>query len=327
VIIKQVKEVLKIEAESILELADKIDDNFVKLVEEIYESSGRVIISGIGKSGLIGKKIAATLNSTGTRSIFLHPVEAMHGDLGIVGSEDIFLAMSNSGETEELNALIPSIKEIGCKIIGFTGNIKSTLANISNIVIDVGVKKEACPMGLVPTSSTTALLSIGDALAVSLIHKRRFGQKDFRKFHPAGNLGKRLSCKVYDIMLKENTAPKIFEGSFLKTAVNIMDKSKLGLVLILKNDETLAGIITDGDLRRFIVKHEHIPDFSLIKVEEIMTENPHTLSSDILAYDALNLMEEHQITSLPIIDANRKLQGILHLHDIFGKGKFRFKLE
>ncbi len=322
-IIKQVREVLKIEAESILDLAERIDENFVKMIEAIYACSGRAVISGVGKSGLIGRKIAATLNSTGTRALFLHPVEAMHGDLGIVSYGDIFIAMSNSGETEELNNLIPSIKEIGCKVIAFTGNIHSALAKLSDIVIDVNVKKEACPMGLAPTSSTTVLLAAGDALAVALIHKRKFNRNDFKKFHPAGNLGKRLSCRADAIMLDERLAPKVSEGSNLKETVDIMDKFKLGLALIVDNDNRLKGIITDGDLRRFMVKRKSVPDISLINAEEVMSKNPYTTYSNTFAYDALNMMEEYQITALPIIDSDKKLKGVLHLHDIFGKGKFK----
>ncbi|MFO7972772.1 MAG: SIS domain-containing protein, partial [Desulfobacterales bacterium] len=197
-VIKQVIDVLKIEARGILKLADRIDDNFPKMVDIICRSHGRLIVSGIGKSGLVGRKIVATLNSTGTKSIFLHPAEAMHGDLGMVGPDDIFIALSNSGETDELNILIPSIRKIGCTIIAFTGNKNSTLAKHSDIIIDVGVKKEACPLGFVPTASTTALLAMGDALAVVLINKKHFNSSDFKKIHPGGTLGHRLSNKVKD---------------------------------------------------------------------------------------------------------------------------------
>ncbi len=323
-IINQAKEILKIEAEEILKLADRIDENFVKMVEEIYSSTGRVIVSGIGKSGLIGQKITATLNSTGTRSIFLHPVEAMHGDLGIVSENDVFAALSNSGETNELNMLVPTIKAIGCKVIAFTGNSESTLANLADIVIDVGVEKEACPMGLTPTASTTALLATGDALAVTLINKRKFKSSDFKRFHPGGNLGQRLYSKVRDIMLEGSYAPKIFVGTNMKNAVIEMDKSKLGVVLILNQDNTLSGIITDGDLRSLIAKQDSISDFFAFKVEEFMTNTPHTLGPNTPAYDALNLMEKHEITALPIIDADTKVCGLLHLHDILGKGEFNF---
>ncbi|GAG82207.1 unnamed protein product, partial [marine sediment metagenome] len=207
-IIKDAIKVLKIEAEGILGLVDRIDDNFPKMVELICRSKGRLIISGIGKSGLVGRKIVATLNSTGTRSLFLHPAEAMHGDLGMVDSDDIFIALSNSGETDELNSLIPSIRKIGCTTIAFTGNKTSTLAKHSDIIIDVGVEREACPMGLAPTASSTALLAMGDALAVTLINKKHFKSSDFKKIHPGGILGQRLSSNVQDMMLTGASIPQ-----------------------------------------------------------------------------------------------------------------------
>ncbi len=223
-IIKQAVEVLKIEAEGILSLTDRIDHCFVEMVEAICHSKGRLIIGGIGKSGIVGRKIVATLNSTGTRAIFLHPVEAMHGDLGMVSADDIFLALSNSGETDELNILLPSIRNIGCKIIAFTGNENSTLAKNSDIVIDVGVKKEACPLGLAPTASTTALLAMGDALAVILINKKHFNSSDFKKIHPGGALGQRLSGNVKDIMLTGDAVPYVFEDDTMERAVKEMNR-------------------------------------------------------------------------------------------------------
>ena len=320
-IIKQATEVLKIEAQGILELIDRIDKSFTEMVELICNSKGRLIVGGIGKSGIVGRKIVATLNSTGTRSIFLHPVEAMHGDLGMVSHEDIFLAISNSGETDELNILIPSIKNVGCTIIAFTGDTNSTLAKNSDIIIDVGVNKEACPLGLAPTASTTALLAMGDALAVVLINKKHFQTSDFKKIHPGGAIGHRLSGKVSDIMLAGDLIPLVGKGAPMEEAVKIVDRSKLGAALILSANETLAGIITDGDIRRFIVRHTTIADS---KVEDVMTLNPQTTSPDTPAYDALNIMEKHQITVLPVTDYNGKIRGILHLHDILGKGEFKF---
>lgn len=320
-IIKQATEVLKIEAQGILELIDRIDKSFTEMVELIYNSKGRLIVGGIGKSGIVGRKIVATLNSTGTRSIFLHPVEAMHGDLGMVSHEDIFLAISNSGETDELNILIPSIRNVGCTVIAFTGNTDSTLAKNSDIIIDVGVNKEACPLGLAPTASTTALLAMGDALAVVLINKKHFQTSDFKKIHPGGAIGQRLSGKVGDIMLAGDLIPLVGKGAPMEEAVKIVDRSKLGAALILSANETLAGIITDGDIRRFIVHHTTIADST---VEDAMTINPQTTSPDVPAYDALNIMEKHQITVLPVTDNSGKIRGILHLHDILGKGEFKF---
>ena len=211
-ILKQAKEVLQIEAEGILGVIDRLNKNFVKMVDLIYACKGRVILTGIGKSGIVARKIVATLNSTGTTSLFLHPVEAMHGDLGMVSADDVVIALSNSGETDELCMLIPSIKRIGCAFIAFTGRVNSTLGKMSDIVVDVGVEREACPMGLAPTASTTALLAVGDALAVTLIHKRGFKSSDFKKFHPGGNLGQHLSIKIQEIMLTGKKIPKIVTG-------------------------------------------------------------------------------------------------------------------
>jgi arabinose-5-phosphate isomerase len=320
-IIKQAVEVLKLEAQGILELIDRVDQNFAKMVELICNSKGRLIVGGIGKSGIVGRKIVATLNSTGTRSIFLHPVEAMHGDLGMVSHEDIFLALSNSGETDELNILIPSIKNVGCTVIAFTGNKDSTLAKNSDIIIDVGVDKEACPLGLAPTASTTALLAMGDALAVVLINKKHFQTSDFRKIHPGGAIGQRLSSKVSDIMLTGDLIPLVSNGVSMVKAIKVVDRFKLGTALILGKDETLMGIITDGDVRRFIASHTTIEHST---VEDVMTVNPQTTAPDTPAYDALNIMEKYQITVLPVTDLNKKILGILHLHDILGKGEFKF---
>lgn len=318
---KQAIEVLKIEADGILKLIDRIDDNFDRLVDLINNSASRLIISGIGKSGLVGRKIVATLNSTGTKALFLHPAEAMHGDLGIVGQEDVFLALSNSGETEELNILVPTIRKIGCKIAAFTGNPRSTLAKNSDIVIDVGVEREACPMGLAPTASTTALLAMGDALAVALINKKHFNSDDFKKYHPGGTLGQRLSRRVKDIMLTGAAVPQVPEKSSMEDAVREIDRLELGVVLIVGPDNTLSGIITDGDLRRFVAQKRSIDEKT---VEDVMTRSPRTVGPDTPAYDALNMMERFQITVLPITDDQGQIKGILHLHDILGKGEFKF---
>jgi arabinose-5-phosphate isomerase len=320
-IIKEAIEVLKIEAEGILKLANRIDDNFPKMVELICRSKGRLIISGIGKPGLVGRKIVATLNSTGTRSLFLHPAEAMHGDLGMVDSDDIFIALSNSGETDELNSLIPSIRKIGCTTIAFTGNKTSTLAKQSDIIIDVGVEREACPMGLAPTASSTALLAMGDALAVTLINKKHFKSSDFKKIHPGGILGQRLSSDVQDMMLTGACVPQVPEGTSLEDAVKEINRLELGVTLVIRSDKTLAGIITDGDLRRLIADKKSIVDLT---VEDVMTTNPRTVTLNSPAYDALNMMEKHQITVLPITNAEGIVQGIIHLHDILGKGEFKF---
>lgn len=319
--IKRAVEVLRIEADGILNLIDRIDGNFAAMVDTICNSTGRIIVAGIGKSGIIGRKIVATLTSTGTRSIFLHPVEAMHGDLGMVSRDDVFIALSNSGETDELNILVPMVRNIGCTIIAFTGKIDSTLAKNADLVIDVGVKAEACPMGLAPTASTTACLAMGDALAVVLIDRKKIDSSDFRKFHPGGALGQRLSQKVSDIMATGGIVPIVPEKTPVEEAIREMDRPGLGVVMVVRSDKTLAGIVTDGDIRRAIVNGKPV---SGIPVEDVMTSNPRTASPESPAYDALNLMERCQITVLPVVDAYENVRGILHLHDILGKGEFKF---
>ncbi|NOX34303.1 MAG: KpsF/GutQ family sugar-phosphate isomerase [Deltaproteobacteria bacterium] len=316
------REVLKIEADSILKLTDNINDSFELLVNTICSSTGRVIISGIGKSGLIAKKIVATLISTGTNSMFLHPVEALHGDLGMVSKDDVFIAISNSGETSELNQLLPVIKKIGCRLAGFTGNPCSTMAGSCDMVIDTGVEKEACPFNMAPTSSTTAQLAMGDALAVVLITKKKFKKSDFMKSHPGGVLGQRLLCRVGEIMFEASTMPWVLAGSSMSLAIEQMDKLRLGAVIVLDKEEKLKGIVTDGDIRHFVAKGKY--DLNTRIVDAVMTQNPHTLTAESFLYDALNLMEKYQITVLPIVDKNNRLDGLLHLHDILGKGSFQF---
>ena len=318
---KAAVEVLKLEAQGILALADRIDDSFAQMVETIYSTTGRVIIGGIGKPGIVGRKIVATLNSTGTRSLFLHPVEAMHGDLGIVCPDDVFMALSNSGETEELNVLLPSIRNIGCKIIALTGDIHSTLAKQSDMVIDVGVAREACPLGLAPTASTTALLAMGDALAVVLINKRNFNSNDFKKVHPGGTLGQRLCSEVCDIMLTGDQVPVVSQGATMGEAIREIDRLSLGVAFVLDDNDILTGIITDGDLRRFIAKRKSL---ETMRITDVMTPNPRRVGPDTPAYDALNIMEQYEITVLPITDSRGKVMGLLHLHDILGKGEFKF---
>ncbi|MBW2654548.1 MAG: KpsF/GutQ family sugar-phosphate isomerase [Deltaproteobacteria bacterium] len=321
-IIEKAKEVLKIEADSILKLTQNINESFEALVNTICSSTGRVVISGIGKSGLIGKKIVATLISTGTNSMFLHPVEAVHGDLGMVSKDDVFIAISNSGETQELNQLLPVIKDIGCKLAGFTGKIDSTMAKFCDIIINTGVEKEACPFNMAPTSSTTAQLAMGDALAVVLITMKKFKKSDFMKSHPGGMLGQRLSCRVGEIMFKASTAPWVLAGSSMGSALEQMDKFKLGAVIVLDKEKKLKGIITDGDIRHCIANNQfHLNTQS---VDTVMSENPRTLTAQSFLYDALNLMEKYQITVLPIVDNHNRLDGLLHLHDILGKGSFQF---
>lgn len=320
-VLAQAVEVLKIEAQGILGLIDRIDSRFAEMVSLVGKVRGRLIVSGIGKSGIVGRKIVATLNSTGTRALFLHPVEAMHGDLGLVSRDDILLALSNSGETEELNRLIPSIRAMGCPIIAFTGDTDSTLARLSDIVIDVRVEKEACPMGLAPTASTTALLAVGDALAVVLSNKHHFNSRDFKRFHPGGNLGQRLSSRVADLMLTAGAVPVVQKSAPLHQAIGIMDRRNLGVTLVADEQRHLTGIITDGDLRRLLVRGKAVED---LLAADVMTSAPRRVGPQTFTYDALNLMETFQITVLPVVDANGGIVGILHLHDILGKGEFKF---
>ncbi|MEW6079267.1 MAG: KpsF/GutQ family sugar-phosphate isomerase [Thermodesulfobacteriota bacterium] len=320
-IIAQAIDVLKIEAEGINGLIPRVDERFARMVELICASRGRLVISGIGKSGIVGQKIAATLNSTGTRAIFLHPVEAMHGDLGMVSSRDVFLGISNSGETEELNHLIPTIRELGCKIIAFTGNEASRLARMSDIIINVGVAREACPLGLAPTASTTAVLAMGDALAVALINKKQFKASDFQKYHPGGVLGQRLASNVSEIMLSGDAVPFVNENTSLEEALAVLDRQRLGAVIAVKGKNILSGILTDGDIRRLVIRKTPLSGVSLSKV---MTRDPLYVVPQDPVYTALNIMEQHQITVLPVTDETKILRGILHLHDILGKGAFSF---
>lgn len=320
-IIKDAIAVLKLESESILQLTGKINTDFARLVELICNSKGRVIIGGIGKSGIIARKIVATLNSTGTRSLFLHPVEAMHGDLGMVCADDVFIALSASGETDELNILLARVRSIGCPIVAFTGNTNSTLAKNADIIIDVGVEKEACPLGLAPTSSTTAMLAMGDAMAVALINQKQFKSDDFKRIHPGGALGQRLAGKVSEFMLTGQAIPVIGQGSSMQDAVREMNRHSLGVILVLSSAGKLMGIITDGDIRRALAEQKPLQSMS---VDQLMTVDPRRAEPDMPAYDALNIMERHQITVLPITDGAEKVHGILHLHDILGKGEFKF---
>jgi len=315
--IKRAQEVLKIEAESILNLVDKVDENFSRAIDIIYKSKGRVIVTGIGKSGLVGKKIVATLTSTGTPALFLHPVEGLHGDLGIVTKNDVMLAISNSGETDELNLIISSTEKVGVPLIAFTGNMNSTLARLSDVVIDVGVTREACPFGLTPTSSSTATLAMGDALAVALIKKRNFTEKNFVKFHPGGNLGQRLMARVRDVMIRGDKIPKVLPGTPVLDAVTVIDENNVGFVLVTDRDNCLMGILTDGDVRRFVKLGLN---FKEKIVDELMTKSTMTISPDKSLADTIETMQKKEITALAVVNEEGQLDGYVHLHDILGRG-------
>ncbi len=318
------RDVLSIEAEGILTVRNKLDDNFVKAVDIIFACKGRVITSGIGKSGIIARKIAATLSSTGTPAFFLHPVEALHGDLGMVRSEDVLLTISNSGETVELVEMIKVVKPLGIKIITLTGNPVSSIARISNVVINVGVPREACAFGLAPTTSTTAALATGDAIAVALTRKKDFNEEDFHNYHPGGHLGQRLKVPVVQLMRKGADIPAVVEGAGMENVVGEMNLKGMGATLVVGQDGKLKGIFTDGDLRRAITKWGK--DLYSKKIDDVMTSNPKTILVDASVADALQVMERFLITVLPVVDKHGDVVGILHLHDLLGKGQIQFRL-
>lgn len=315
--VQRAKEVLNLEAQSILSLIDKLDNNFSRAVDLIFKCKGRIIVTGIGKSGLIGRKIAATLTSTGTQALFLHPVEGIHGDLGIVTKDDIVLAISNSGETHELMPIISSVKQTGAPIIAFTGVLTSTLARNSDITIDVSVEKEACPFGLAPTSSSTAALAMGDALAIALVDKKKFGEKDFYKFHPGGSLGARLKATVADAMVVGDKIPRVFIKTSVLKAIDEIDSKNVGFVLITDRKNALVGILTDGDVRRMIRKGMPLDG---VLIDDVMTHNPQTIDEKASLAETVELMQKKEITSLAVVNGKQKLKGYVHLHDILGRG-------
>lgn len=319
--IEQAKKVLRIEADAIQSLIERIDKRFETAVNLILGCKGRVVVTGMGKSGLIGKKIAATLASTGTPALFLHPAEGIHGDLGMVTRGDIVIAISNSGETEEISRMLPSLKRIGIKIIALTGGQNSTLAKSSDVWIDVGVKEEACPLGLAPTASTTAALAMGDAIAVALLDKRGFREEDFASFHPGGTLGKRLILRVKDLMHTGNAIPVVSEETLVKDAIYEISSKKMGITSVLNTSGTLVGVISDGDLRRWMEKTEKANENLLSKkAAEVMTRKPKVISKEAMAAEAVAVMEKHSITCLVVADPQSRPEGVIHLHDLLKAG-------
>ncbi|HXY53784.1 MAG TPA: KpsF/GutQ family sugar-phosphate isomerase [Nitrospirota bacterium] len=317
----QAKRVLKIEADAVAALIDRIDERFEQAVEIILNCEGRVVVTGMGKSGLIGKKIAATLASTGTPALFLHPAEGIHGDLGMVTRGDTVIALSNSGETEEISRMLPALKRLGIKLISLTGNSESTLAKNSDVVINVGVKEEACPLGLAPTASTTAALAMGDAIAVALLDKRGFKEEDFACFHPGGTLGKKLLLRVRDLMHVGDAVPTVSDSTLIKDAIFEISSKKMGITSVLNSSGKLVGVISDGDLRRWIEKTEKSGENLLAKkAKDIMTKNPKVISREALAAEAVAIMEKHSITCLIVADRNAKPEGVIHLHDLLKAG-------
>jgi len=311
------KEVLEIEAESIKSLIDKLDDSFVQAIEILYKCKGRVIITGMGKSGHIGRKIAATFSSTGTPSYFLHPAESTHGDSGVITREDTVLAISNSGETAELLQLLPLVQRFGVKMVAMTGKTNSTLSQKADVTIDISVEKEACPLNLAPTASTTATLAMGDALAVCLLEKRGFTSEDFLLFHPSGALGKGVFWKVEELMTAGEDLPVVHNDMAFQEAVKEISLKKLGVTLVVDENNKFQGLLTDGDIRRTIQKYDNI---SGLKVLDAMTQGAKTIKKDAFAAQALQIMEKYAITSLVILKNDGSPEGILHIHSLLKAG-------
>jgi arabinose-5-phosphate isomerase len=315
-ILERARKVLEAEGRAVLNLVERLDERFVKAVEMLASCRGRVVITGMGKSGIIARKIASTMASGGVPSVFLHPAEGVHGDLGMIAAGDVVVALSNTGETEELVALLPYIKRLGVSLIALTGNPVSTLARRADVVLDVSVESEACDIGPLPTTSTTAALAMGDALAVALIEKKGFRQDDFAILHPAGGLGRRLMT-VGELMHTGEAIPKVLEDTPLKDIIYEISSKKLGITTVVTPDGTLRGIITDGDLRRLMERRN---DLHAVVAKDFMTPKPKLIERDALATRALKVMEDHAITSLLIVDDAHRIEGVIHLHDILRAG-------
>jgi arabinose-5-phosphate isomerase len=312
------RRVLKIEADAIRSLRDKIDENFARAVELIYHCKGKVVVMGVGKSGIVARKIAATLASTGTPAFFVHPVEGLHGDLGMLAKEDIVMILSNSGETDEVSRVLPLLQRYGNRLIALTGNINSHLAKAGDVILDVSVKEEACPFGLVPTASTTVAMALGDALAIALLERRGFKENDFATLHPGGNLGKKW-LKVGELMHTGEACPMVGEDTSMREVIFEITSKRLGVTGVVDAGGKLVGVITDGDLRRALEKYE---DLLNRKASDIMTRNPKWIEEDSLAAKAVQKMEEYSITSLFVSKGggDRTTVGIIHLHDLLKAG-------
>ena len=309
------RRVLRIEAQAIQDVLARLDASFEKAVELLFACKGRVVVSGMGKSGLIARKISATLSSTGTPSFFLHPAEALHGDLGMLARGDTMLAVSYGGETEEIIQLLEALKRLEMPLLTLTGKMHSTLAEASDVVLDVSVKEEACSLNLAPTASTTVAMAVGDALAVSLLERRNFRHDDFAALHPAGRLGKKL-LRVEHLMHAGEALPRVSTGTSMPDVIHEMSKKGLGMTTVLQADGRLAGIITDGDLRRLMEKHRGAT--LEMTAGACMTRSPQTIGPQLLASEALNLMEKRKITSIVVVDEAGGVLGVVHLHDLWG---------
>jgi arabinose-5-phosphate isomerase len=311
------KKVLKMERDALTSLIKRIDADFEKIISLMYRIDGRIIVTGMGKPGFIAQKISATLSSTGTPSLYLHPAEALHGDLGRVTKEDLILALSNSGETEEIIKLLPVLKKIGAKLVAMTGNTRSTLARFADYVIDTSVKREACPLGLAPTTSTTVMLALGDALAVALLDKKGFKEKDFAFYHPGGILGKRLILTVGDIMRKGHDNPVVRYDAKVKKVLLAITRSRAGCASVVDAKGRLIGIFTDGDLRRHLETH---PKLIECMVRDVMTKNPTTIKKDKLAAEAFEILRSKRIDELPVVDEKKRPIGLLDVQDLLKAG-------
>ncbi|KUM05676.1 KpsF/GutQ family sugar-phosphate isomerase [Chromobacterium subtsugae] len=317
--LEMAREVLQTEAAALVTLAERLNGDFLAAVDAILACPGRVIVTGMGKSGHVGRKIAATLASTGTPAFFVHPAEAAHGDLGMITGDDIVIALSNSGESGEVVSLLPALKLKGSRLIAITGRSESSLSQAADILLHTHVEREACPLNLAPTTSTTVQIALGDALAVTLMEVRGFSQSDFALSHPGGSLGRRLLVHVADLMHSGDALPRVAPGTLLKDALLEMSQKRLGMVTVCDADDTLRGIYTDGDLRRTL---ERSADVYSLKIDEVMGRSPRTIQAGKLAAEAGFVMKQNQITSLVVVDAAGKLSGVLHMHDLLQAGVF-----
>ncbi len=311
------KRVLDIEARALAAVSARLDQRFVDAVDLLHRCEGKVVVSGMGKSGLIGQKIAATLASTGTPAFFLHPAEGIHGDLGMVARHDALIAISNSGETDEILKLVPYVKRLDVPVLALTGKPQSSLAKHSEVVLDVSVAEEACPLGLAPTASTTVVLAMGDALAIALLERRGFKEEDFLRVHPGGALGRRLLLRVADLMHVGDAVPHVSEEAPARDAILEMTRKRLGMTTVVDRQGRLAGVITDGDLRRFL---ERGHDITRAAAAELSSGHPKIIGPEELAAKALQIMEEYSITSLVVADGEGDVRGIIHLHDLLKSG-------
>lgn len=316
-LLKTAKRVLKIESDAVAALANRLGADFPNVVNALSDRKGRLIITGMGKSGLIGQKIAATMSSVGLPAVFMHAAEAIHGDLGLIAHNDVVIAISNSGETEEIIKLLPTLNRLKCTIVAMVGNLKSTLAIRSDFVLDIGVKQEAGGNGLVPTASTTATLALGDALVIAYLELRGFKEENFALNHPGGSLGRKMLTTIDDLMHRGDQIPMVNENSGISIIISEITKKRLGVTLITDKKNQLKGIITDGDLRRMI---EHKKDISKVRARELSKSLPKSIKKDDLATKAVQLMEEYSITSLVVSENGKKIEGIIHLHDLLKAG-------